>query len=401
MPQLNSGEWPNTATKGITGANTPVAGGLYVTAQNPFASVGPNLPAATPFTNSNAYLFYASPYFKTPYSEQYNLGFEQGFWKSSVVAVNYVGSVTRRMDSPGMYNTGTPSATLGTFATRFVNGTTGAPFPYAYPVRSWDHNAASASYNALQVALRGHYGPGFSYMASYTWSKVLDEGSDGFFGYEGGQAQDPYNPRGSRGPAGFNIPQVLVADAEYAIPVGKGKSFSTGSKYGDYVLGNWQLNAILTGRSGQNFNVVAAGDIGNTGQIQTHERANLVGNPYQSGTVAANPTCVAPAGPTRTRKQWFNPCAFETPAAGTLGDAGRNFMQDQNFWNLDASVFRIVPIHNDFRMKLDLEAFNALNHPVLGTPGAATTSPASLGVVTAIQTGNAQRIMQISVKLLW
>lgn len=40
------------------------------------------------------------------------------------------------------------------------------------------------------------------------------------------------------------------------------------------------------------------------------------------------------------------------------------------------------------------DAFNALNHPVLGTPGAATTTPASFGVITGVV--NNQRLLMLS-----
>jgi hypothetical protein len=66
------------------------------------------------------------------------------------------------------------------------------------------------------------------YTIAYTWSKTLDEGGDGFFGVEGGVPEDPYNPKDSRGPAGFSIPQILTANAIYELPFGTGKPFSTG-----------------------------------------------------------------------------------------------------------------------------------------------------------------------------
>jgi hypothetical protein len=234
-------------------------------------------------------------------------------------------------------------------------------------------------------------------MVSYTWSKTLNEGGDGFFGVEGGVPEDPYNPKGSRGPASFNIPQMFTANFAYELPFGIGKTFSTGNKYVDYVVGNWQLNGILTGRSGRNFNVVSGGDIANTGNAGTYERANLVGDPYQSGPIANNPGCAAPSSPTRTAAHWFNPCAFATPLSGTLGNAPRNFLQGQNYWDLDASVFRFFPIRESFKLKLDLEAFNALNHPVLDTPGATTTTASSYSIITG--TSSTNRILQGSVRL--
>jgi hypothetical protein len=71
-------------------------------------------------------------------------------------------------------------------------------------------------------------------------------------------------------------------------------------------------------------------------------------------------------------------------------------MQDQNYWDLDASVFRSFPIRESFKLKLDLEAFNALNHPVLGSPGATTTTASSYSIITG--TASTNRILQGSVR---
>ena len=401
MPQNYQGSWPDTGTLQINNTNTP--GTIYTSAQDPFAQNGGNLPSATPFSSSNVN-YMVSPYWKNPYSEQFNFGIEKALWFNSILGVNYVGSATHRMDVGGYYNTGTvcgAGCTYGSFATRVTAGVGGQPYPYTVPEKSWDHAGANGSYNALQATFQRFFGSGLGYLVSYTWSKTLDEGGDGFFGVEGGVPEDPYNPRASRGPASFNIPQMLVANFVYDAPVGQGRRFSTGNRTADYIIGNWQINGIVTGRSGQNFNVVSGGDIAETGNASTYERANRVGNPYQSGPIAANPGCTPPAGGTRTRGQWFNPCAFVTPAIGTLGTNGRNNMQGQTFWNLDSAVSRDFPIHEDLKLAIKVEAFNTLNHPVLNTPGATTTTPSSFGVITSVATGNANRILQFSGRIVF
>ncbi len=394
MTQNYQGSWPDTGTLQINGTNTP--GTPYTSAQNPFAQNSGNLPAATPFGSSNVN-YMVDPLWKNPYSEQYNLGMEQQFGDRTILSINYVGSASHRMDVGGYYNTGTPCATCASFAARGTN--TGQPFPYTVPQKSWDHNAASASYNSLQASLVRRFNTGFGYTVAYTWSKTLNEGGDGYFGVEGGVPEDPYNPKGSRGPASFNIPQILTANMVYELPFGTGKRFSSENRVVNYIIGNWQVNGILSGRSGQNVNVTAAGDIANTGNAGTYERANLVGDPFQVGPVAANPSCTPPAGSTKTRLQWFNPCAFMTPAIGTLGNAPRNFIQDQTFWNLDTAVQRVFPIKESFSLQIKVEAYNLLNHPVLGSPAASVTTPSTFGQISSVAFGNAQRILQFAGKI--
>src|SRR6266576_5277550 len=134
----------------------------------------------------------------------------------------------------------------------------------------------------------GSSAQGFGYTIAYTWSKTLDEGGDGYFGMEGGVQEHPYNPKGSRGPASFDIPQILTANAIYQLPFGTGRRFATGNRFADYVIGNWQVNGIFSARSGQHLNITAAGDIANTGNAGTYERADLLGDPFHTGPIAGN-----------------------------------------------------------------------------------------------------------------
>src|SRR5260370_35599836 len=90
------------------------------------------------------------------------------------------------------------------------------------------------------------------------------------------------------------------------------------------------------------------------------------------------------------------PCAFATPKNGTLGNAPRNFIHAQNYWGLDMSVHRLFPIKEGFELKIDVEAFNGLNHPVLGSPASSVTTQASFGRISTLADGNAQRILQFA-----
>jgi hypothetical protein len=105
------------------------------------------------------------------------------------------------------------------------------------------------------------------------------------------------------------------------------------------------------------------------------------------------------SGPTKTRFQWFNPCAFKTPDTGTLGNQGRNTLQAQGYWNFDTSVDRSFPIHDQLSVNLRVEAYNVFNHPVLNTPGATTTTTSSLGTISS--TASTQRILQFSGKIVF
>ena len=322
---------------------------------------------------------------------------EKQFGQYTIASLNYVGAESHRLDVGGYYNTGTPSTT--SFASReaydFANpgaNETGQPFPYAIPNR-YDRSFGSGDYNGLQASLVQRSAYGLTYNLAYTWSKVIDEGASEWFGAggtsgaTGASLQNPYDLKGSRSVAGFNLPQVLTLGLTYEIPVGKGKTFTTGNPITDYILGNWDLGGLWLMRSGQVFSVTSAGDIANIGQAGTdQERADLTGNPKLSSGM-------------RSKAEWFNTAAFSTPASGTFGNAGRNILQAQTYDQLDTSIYRSFPVWENLHFLLRADWFNVLNHPVLGLPGTVTTSASSFGVITS--TANNQRLMQLSAKIVF
>lgn len=398
MPQNYQGSWPDTGTLQINNTNTPVAGGTYVSAQNPFAQNGGNLPAATPWGSSNVN-YMVDPRWRNPYSEQFNFGIEKQLWTNSILSLNYVGSESHRLDIGGYYNTGTPCGSpcaYPSFNARVAAGVGGQPYPYAVPQKSWDHAGGNGNYNSLQASLRRTASRGLSYVVSYTWSKTLNDGTDGFFGVEGGVPQDPYNPKSSYGPAGYTIPQMFTASYVYELPIGKGKMISTSNRYMDYAIGGWRWNGIVTARSGQAFQITASSgsDIAETGNAGAYERANQVGNPYQSGPISGNPGCTPPAGNVKSAAQWFNPCAFTTPAFGSFGSTGRYPFRGPSYWNYDTSLQRSFPIHESLEFSIEAQAFNAFNHPVLGNPATTVNATTGFGVITS--TASTQRTLQLS-----
>src|SRR4029077_2601989 len=111
--------------------------------------------------------------------------------------------------------------------------------------------------------------------------KALTE-NDGWFGAEGKNVADPYNPRGSLSPAGYDLPHLLTVNANYELPIGERKRFSAGNHAVDYIIGNWQVNGIMGVRSGQRYSVIdGSGDPAHTGNAAWagYEQANLVGDP--------------------------------------------------------------------------------------------------------------------------
>ena len=345
-----------------------------VTGENPIAAFGGNYPAPTPFSSIG---WSTPPQFKNAYSDQWTFGVQQQVRGVGVWTINYVGSRGRHLDYAPVANTATTPGP-GPVGPR-------TPFPYM-PQSFFDRPIGELNYNALETSLQGRSRvTGLSYLVSYTWSKGLNFGTDGWYGIGTTSIQNPYDPKGDRSVSGYDLPHVFTAGWVWAVPIGKG-SFSTGNRMTDYVLGNWQITGIATLESGRVYTVYDAGDIANTGNFNFfggYERPNKVGNP--------KPQHQTPA-------QWINPAAFVTPAQYTFGNTPRNSLRTEPYKNLDASIFRQFPLFESLQLELRLDAINAFNHPVWGVPNSCQNCQ-NFGVVTS--TVNNSRQVQLSGKIVF
>jgi hypothetical protein len=76
-------------------------------------------------------------------------------------------------------------------------------------------------------------------------------------------------------------------------------------------------------------------------------------------------------------EQWLNPAAFQQPAPGTFGNAGRNRFRGPSFADVDFSVVKVTPITERVKTQLRFEMFNLFNRrnlPIPGPPGLSSTS---------------------------
>ena len=90
------------------------------------------------------------------------------------------------------------------------------------------------------------------------------------------------------------------------------------------VIGGWQVNGIYTWQHGFPITITAA-DVGGLNDTFGTNRANLVGDPNTGE---------------RNVNRWFNTAAFAQPAAGALGNLGRNTERGPGVNNLDFALFK-------------------------------------------------------------
>ena len=278
-----------------------------------------------------------------------------------VLSGGYVGSVSRRLQLTGLGNL-SPSPGAGTAAEVQAR----KPQPHM-PTVFWGDDRGRADYHGLELKADRRFSDGLSFLASYSWSRVIDNGASGFFTAENGVGgsslvQDFYNLDRNKGPAGFNVPHFFSLSTVWEVPAGKGKSrFNKGPAA--WILGNWHVNSLIQLRSGQPLNMVANGDVANLGNEVawwSFMRPNVVGDP-NSGS--------------RSSAQWFNPNAFESPAFGSFGNAGCGLVYSENVYNVDLSLFKRFGWGEGRWVEVRSEFFNVFNMVNYGPPDTTLLSP--------------------------
>jgi hypothetical protein len=324
------------------------------------------LSSAAPYASGGA-----DPNNKIPYSMQYNFGVQQQLSNSTVLKLDYVGSLDRHQQIAVTANEAlTPGP--GAISAR-------QPFPqYGGPFQFIWHEGPS-SYNALQVHVQKSLSSGLFFLASYTWSKSLDLSSSA----NGSTEQSFYALRAEWGPSDFNLKHIFVLSGVYALPLGKGKSYlGNANPFLQAVAGNWNLGSIFYVRSGLPINVLAGSDVANVGSIS--ERAKRIGT--------------SPYAATQSPGNWLNHAAFTLPTAYTFGNEGRNDLVGPAYRDIDFNAAKNFPLWESTTLQFRAEFFNVFNQTNYANP-AATVNASTFGKITGAE--GAGREVQFALKVLF
>jgi hypothetical protein len=244
------------------------------------------------------------------------------------------------------------------------------PYPNFFTTRfgaDYDRSANS-TYHALNVGMQKRFSAGLTFLASYSYSKSLDDGApvgNDIFGVTFLQSA-----KRERAPSNFDIPHKFRSSFSYELPFGKGRTLLGGApRWLDSLVGGYVLSGTMTRQSGwpgvvymgnDAWFVSTGGGSGNDGWVLRPDR--VAGSSSIAPTWREDPF----------RRSYFNTSSFTVPGssgmpmpgntARTLGDA-----RSPTTTTLDVSGAKNIKLWKEGRVTLQLraDAFNILNHPVL------------------------------------
>ena len=339
--------------------------------RNPFPEqYGPRVPGAeaTFVTPTELRAVFAQD-FRTPLLASWNVSIERQLGADWVLRTAYIGNrgsyffgaaENSREINPAIYVPGA-STLANTQARRRYQDFSRIGFY---------ESTNTSKYNSLQVNAEKRFGKGLSLLASYTFSRKLDDygwttADDLRFDYGLSREDVPHNLKFSNV---WQLPQIRDNGALSAF------------------VNGWMLNSIVTWQSGFPFTISSGRDNSFTGI--NRDRADFLGGTADLGSGRPHGETVA---------QYFDTSKFAPNAVGTFGNSGKNMVRGPRYFNTDLALLKVTNVTGRVGMQFRAEFFNIFNNVNFNAP-TTNVSSAQFGRITSALD---PRILQFGVKLLF
>ena len=281
-------------------------------------------------------------------------------------------------------------------------------------------------YQALQVMAQQRFHGGGILSAAYTLSTMkgtadsltayLEASRYDVGGGEGVQDNNNINGNasnpGENSRSSFTVPNRLVINYVYPLPIGRGQRFlANASRLVDGLVGGWTVQGLTIFMDG--FPLAFQDSVNNTLEASYSQgyagpglnagasRPNFVptGSTTNAGYAACTGNPVNPAKPSAKYRSgfWYNPNCYQAPTAYQYGNEPRvdPYVRAQGIDNTDLSVGKIISITERFKANIRVEAFNVFNWTQFNVPNDYADVTTSFGKITAAQY-NQPRAIQMS-----
>ncbi|MEX2264878.1 MAG: TonB-dependent receptor [Bryobacteraceae bacterium] len=330
--------------------------------------------------------------FSNPYVQSFSLDFQYEFDRSTVLELGYTGTQSRKLtfgvgrnanqlptnllSQGAALNTNVNNPFFGIIPSGPLAGQTIPQHRLLRPYPLWQNinmptntPGATASFNALVARFNKRIGSSMNLLATYQWSKAIDNASE-WQGWEVSDGlRDYYDLSRDRSISAHDLPHSFVSALVYELPVGRGRKIGADlPKAADALLGGWQVSSIVRLGSGLPLLFTAPNNLGPFGfSLQRPNIANL------KDLKIPNPT------PDR----WFNAEPLTLPGAFELGNMTR-WVPNVRFGptkHADLAVMKNFRWRESVRIQFRGEFFNLTNTPQFGRANTTLGNP-NIGQVT-------------------
>jgi len=217
----------------------------------------------------------------------------------------------------------------------------------------------NSHYNALQTGLNRRFKNGLQVAMNYTLSRAI--------GIAG--APDSDNQPRVRIPEYYHL-NTGISDIDRThvvnirsiaeLPFGAGRRWMNGGGPLSAILGGWQLNNILSFRSGTPFSVTASDtSLNSPGSTQVADKIK---------------DDVEIFGGVGRGNSYFDPFAFAPVTEARFGNSGFNILRGPGVAQWDLGLFRQIALGGQRNLQVRVEGFNVTNRPQFGNPGSNRSS---------------------------
>ena len=366
-------------------------------APNPFTAVGTNS-RGLPANGAGIEVYGAFPNTKTPYSYLYSLEVQRELPQQWVLTAGYQGSLgrhySRLVNQIFLYNT-----VVDGVSNPFSNG--GAYFAQTDSVQS---------YNALNLHLNKRMSQGLTFDVIYTYSKSLDQVSNGDSANANGNQTDPAHNKTEYGPSDYDVKHRVTVTGLWDIP-----GVKSGNALLKAVANGWQMNGLYTYHTGFPFTPVTYQLHG----IPTLATADVIGpvrplayygglktgcdnSIFRNGIAPGN--IISATGVSPSVSKYFDITPLPT-GAGTPPGIGRNSFRGPCYIDTDLSFAKqqnFEPMGHNMMLRFQANFYNIFNQETItpftngnGNPAALIESP----TFGQAQSANAGRVLEFLVRL--
>jgi hypothetical protein len=356
---------------------------------------------------------------KTPYSQVYSADFQYQIGNAGLFELGYAGSQGRQLLFGSAANLNQLPASYLSLGTTALNAAVANPYsgvitdststlsaatiPYwrtlvKYPQftsvsRLASTNGASSSFHSLFAKYNQRFTFGLNVLATYQWSKTIDNTSENN-GWEVSDAiRDINNLKRDRSISAHDVPQSLAITLGYELPFGRGKLIGSNvNPIINGIIGGWKMDSIVRFSNGLPIHLTENSSVSSlTSYNYAVARPNITSaSALKSGH--------------RSVKNWFNTDAVTAANGGSstvvaIGNAPR-YIGSVRFMithNADLNLQKSFNLYRDAKLQFRVEGYNISNTAVLDAPGT-TLGNSDFGQVTGTK-GLGPRQVQVGARI--